>query len=181
MTNEKETGGVLADVNRNVGLLFRHLFPGVFIFGVSYVAHPSWFKDIDFKSWQHLVLGAVIALTIGNVWYSVNRHCFHQILDYVAYLLGSSGPKRQKGSRWMYLDDIGTYGAESLLSSNRPGPAGEHIALRASSVLLLYTIAEVGFLFFLWHDQNPDNFFNRYSSKVLIASTAILVSLYGRT
>ena len=145
----------------------------MFIFGVSYVADPSWFKDIDFKSWQHLVLGAVIALTIGNVWYSVNRHCFHQILDYVAYLLGSSGPERQKGQPWKYLHDIGEYAAKSLLTSNRSGIVGEHIALRASSVLLLYTIAEVGFLFFLWHDQNPDNFFDRYSNKVLIASIAI--------
>jgi hypothetical protein len=112
-------------------------------------------QRLDFKSWQHLVLGAVIALTIGNVWYSVNRYCIHQILDYVAYLLKNPGPV---GNRWEYLNDIGKYTAKSLKTINRSGIAGEHIALRSASVLLLYTIAEVGFLYILWHDQNGGNF-----------------------
>jgi len=113
----------------------------------------------------------VIALTIGNVWYSVNRYCIHQILDYVAYLLKSPGPVG--GNRWEYLNDIGKYTAKSLKTINRSGIAGEHIALRRASVLLLYTIAEVGFLFILWHDQNGGNFFDQYSGKILIASTII--------
>jgi hypothetical protein len=174
MSNGKETGGgVLADVNKNVGFLFRHLFPGVLIFGASYVAHPLWFKDFDVKSWQHLVLSAVIALTIGNVWYAVNRYCIHQILDYVAYLLKSPGPERLSGKQWEYLDDIGKYAAKSLQSSNRSLIAAEHIAVRGASVLLLYTIAEVGFLFILWHDPNNDNFFDKYSGKLPVLSTLI--------
>jgi hypothetical protein len=55
-----------------------------------------------------------------------------------------------------------------------PDHARQHITFRASSVLLLYIIAEVGVLFAVCHDS--DSWFARYKYWVIAASVLIFVA-----
>jgi hypothetical protein len=164
---ERRESGVLGDVSRNLGAFFRHLLPGVFIVGAAYIAHPSWFVGVDTKSWEHIAIAGVVALASGNIWFSVNRYGIHQVIDYLVYLAKSGGPA-PTSSRLQYLDDLGTYVAKSLSASGISERARQHVAFRASSVLLLYTIAEVGILFTVWHE--PATFFARHPIAVTVAS-----------
>lgn len=164
---EKGDGGILGDVSRNLGAFFRHLLPGVYILGAAYVAHPSWFAGVDTKSWQHLAIAGVVALASGNIWFSLNRYGVHQVIDYAVYLAKSEAPA-PSSSRCHYLDDLGTYVARALSAATIPERARQHVAFRASSVLLIYTVAEVGVLFALWHE--PATFFDRHAVAVAIAS-----------
>lgn len=70
-----------------------------------------------------------------------------------------------------YLDDLGDYVAKSLASHAVPLLARQHIAFRASAVLLLYTVAEVGLLFAAWHDENT--VFSNHSVVILTGSLAV--------
>lgn len=163
---DKAESDVLGDVTRNLGAFFRHLLPGVYILAAAYVAHPSWFLEADTKSWQHIAIAGVVALASGNIWFSLNRYGVHQVIDYVVYLARSEAPA-PKSSRRQYLEDLGAYVAKSL-SSAIPERARQHVAFRASSVLLIYTIAEIGILFALWHE--PGTFFARHPVAVAVAS-----------
>lgn len=171
VSSQKTEAGILGDVSRNLGAFFRHLLPGVFIIGAAYVGHPAWFNGIDTKSWQHIALGATIALASGNIWFALNRYGIHQVIDYLVYLSRSQGPARESNSR--YVDDLGLYVSRSLYAANVPESARQHIAFRASSVLLIYTIAEVGFLFAIWHENGT--FFQQYSDAVIVCSVAIFL------
>ena len=164
---EKPEIGVLGDVSRNLGAFFRHLLPGVYIVGAAYVAHPSWFAGVDSKSWEHIAVAGIVALASGNIWFSLNRYGVHQFIDYVVYLAKSEGPAPTT-SRLRYLDDLGAYVAKSLSAATIPERARQHVAFRASSVLLLYIIAEVGALFAIWHE--PNTFFSRHPTAVAMAS-----------
>ena len=165
--------GVLADVSRNMGALFRHLLPGIFILCAGFVAHPSWFVGvIDTKSWQHLTLCAVIALAVGNVWFAVNRYAVYQMVDYLAYRVGSLGPVAPT-EKWSYFQTVGKFVAQSLTRSTIPELARQHVAFRTSSVLLLYIIAEVGLLFSGWSETGT--FFKNHATYVFFGSAVLFV------
>ncbi len=158
---------VLGDVTRNLGAFFRHLLPGVYIVGAAYVAHPSWFAGVDTKSWQHIAIASAVALASGNIWFSLNRYGVHQFIDYLVYLAKSEGPAAT-ASRFRYLEDLAVYVAKSMGVSTVQERARQHVAFRASAVLLLYTMAEVGLIFAVWHE--PCSFFDRHSTAVTVAS-----------
>jgi hypothetical protein len=168
----EDTSRIIASVSENLGMVFRHLLPGVFIMSAAYVAHPSWFQ-LDTNSWQHLTLYAVMALTAGNVWFTVNRYGVHQLIDYVAYLLKSRGPAAGSWLERKYWDTTAKHAAKSLRDSRITKRERQHVAFRASSVLLLYTIAEIGWLFWWKHDANT--FFDKHPRIVFWGSLTIFV------
>jgi hypothetical protein len=165
--------GIVQSISDNLGAFFRHLFPGIVILGAAYIAHPRWFTGLDTRSWQHILIVAVVSLAAGNLWFAINRYGIHQFVDYLLYLAGSEGPA-PAGSRTKYLEDVGKYAAESLCKSDVPQRARQHVAFRASSILLLYTVAEVGFLVSIWHD--PDTFFAKHTCPTVISSLLIFAA-----
>jgi hypothetical protein len=143
------------------------------IMGAAYVAHPNWFCGLHTDSWQHILIAAIIALAAGNIWFAINRYGFHQVIDYLMYLLGIKGPF-PSGSRWNYHDDLGRYVKDSVCMSAIPQRARQHIAFRASSILLLYTIAEIGIIFSFWNE--PDTLFAQHRCWTISGSLAIFVA-----
>lgn len=167
--DNKISADLVQSISDNLGAFFRHLFPGILIMGAAYVAHPCWFSGIDTHSWQHILIVAVVALASGNLWFAINRYLIHQIVDYVMYSAKSEGPART-ASPPHYLDDVAKYAADSV-SSSIPSRALQHVAFRTSSILLLYTVAEIGFLFTIWHD--PDTLFAQHTCLTAIGSLLI--------
>jgi hypothetical protein len=166
---EKGGNGLVEGISKNLGGIFRHLLPGVIIMGTAYVAHPCWFAWVDASSWSYLAILAVITLAVGNVWFTVNRYIIHQIIDWLLYRCGIKGPIPLT-PKSQYREDLGEYVADFHFA-DIPDHARQHITFRASSVLLLYIISEVGGLFFFWHGSNP--LFEQY--KWLVCVTSILI------
>jgi hypothetical protein len=169
--DDKAASGMVQSISDNLGAFFRHLFPGIIIMGAAYVAHPCWFSRVDTHSWQHILIVAVIAVASGNLWFAINRYAFHQFVDYVMYRCGSKGPA-PASSRPQYLDDVAKHATDSLCLCI-PSRARQHIAFRASSILLLYTVAELGFLAAFWSDS--DTLFARHRCWTFFVSFAVLV------
>lgn len=139
----------------NLGAIFRHLFPGVLIVGAARMAFPSRFGWIHTDSWSNLAFTGVVALTIGNAWFALNRYIVHQLVDFVFYVVGCPGPRRtgKWWAIWKYPQDLAKY-VTSALSDRVPPFARQHVIFRSSSVLFIYTVAEVGFLFSCWHEPS---------------------------
>jgi len=171
-TSRSETS-IIGDVSRNLSAFFRHLLPGVFILGAACIAHPSWFISVDTESWNHIVIIAVIALMVGNIVYSINRYGIEQLIDYTLYSLKCQGPKPKQSRQ--YLNDLSNYVAAALWNSKIPERAREHVRFRASAVLLLFMVAEVGLIFSFWHESNT--FFSCYQPETQV--TSIVVVLVG--
>ncbi len=153
MAGDETHAGVIESISSNLGAFFRHLFPGVVIVGATCVAYPSWFLGkFDARSWQHIVVLGVIALTVGNVLFVFNRYALHQVADYLLYKGGTDGPRPAPNSD--YFTDLGKYVAEAVCAQNIPKEARQHIAFRASSVLLLYIVAEMSAIFYFWHESS---------------------------
>lgn len=147
MAGEDSLGakGVITDLVSNLEAVFRHVFPGVLVLAAAYSSHPSWFHDVDLKSWPTVVIGAVFAFTAGSAWFAVNRFTVHQLVDYICYVCELQGPART-AKPFNYLNDLAEYVREALVDAEIPVRGRQHIAFRASSVLLLYTIAELSLL-----------------------------------
>jgi hypothetical protein len=86
--------GWVQSISNNLGAVFRHLLPGILIIGAANVAHPSWFCGVDVSSWQHILVIAVVALALGNIWFAINRYGVHQLVDYFMYVFKWKGPAR---------------------------------------------------------------------------------------
>jgi hypothetical protein len=171
--DKTSSAGIVQSISDNLGAFFRHLFPGILIMGAAYVAHPCWFSGIDTHSWQHIVIVAVITLASGNIWFAINRYAIHQFFDYVFYLFRSEGPAWTT-SPFHYIDDVAQYTTDSLCLSSIPPRARQHIAFRASAILLLYTVAELGFLVTFWSE--PCTLFAQHRCAVFIGSVSVFVA-----
>ena len=164
--------GLVQNISNNLGTVFRHLLPGILIIGAASVAHPSWFFGIDLSSWQHIFVIAVVALALGNIWFAINRYGVHQLADYLMYLCGWKGPARAES--WsQFHEDLGKYVADSLCTPTIPSNARQHVSFRASSVLLLYIVAEIGLLARVSHEANT--LFERHPRVTLWGSVLILL------
>ncbi len=148
--SQEQKKGVVAEITENLGTLFRHLFPGVLVIAVARLAHRSWFVGFDGTSWASLAMVGVFAIAVGNAWFSVNRYVIHQMVDYLCWLAKSQGPA--KGGEGGYLDHLSKYVRESLVREV-PTRARQHVVFRASSVLLIYTIAELAILAGFWSES----------------------------
>ncbi|MBI2840734.1 MAG: hypothetical protein HYX75_20645 [Acidobacteria bacterium] len=171
MSDEAKPAGVISEIRENLAGVFRHILPGVIVVGAAHVAHPTWFVELDAKSWQHLTIVAVVALAVGNAWFALNRHGVQQIVDYVAYLL--KNPPTAITRRGHYLATVAGHVTMSVMTRRMPDLARTHVAFRASSVFLLYTIAEVGLLFSLWPESGTVFAMNTW--RIRAASGLVLV------
>jgi hypothetical protein len=138
----------IGEVVENLGVVYRHMLPGVLIVGTLWLVRPGWFAEFTFE-WPYLTVAAVIATALGNAAFALNRYLFHQTIDLVCWLFKSPGPARAKG--FNYAADLATYvkkGFTSLASESAQQrisltSARQHINFRASSVLLIYLIGEL--------------------------------------
>jgi hypothetical protein len=148
---EKEKPGVIGEVAGNLGTVFRHLLPGVLIVGAARITHPAWFCGFKSDSWQYITTIGVIAVAVGNAWFSLNRYVVHQLLDYIFWRCGLQGPA--KSDQGGYLDHLAKYTREAVIESKAPKLARQHVSFRAASVLLIYTISELLFVSAFWSED----------------------------
>lgn len=153
MSNAGENSGVLVDITRHLAGIFRHMLPGVLLVSGAAVAYPDWFANLDLKSWSHLALLTVISVAAGNTWFAFNRYGFHQFVDYILWCFGSKSPAKTSESV-SYIDDIGLYAQKSLHTPESSARAREHVAFRASTVLLILTVGEICCVFSFFHAKN---------------------------
>jgi hypothetical protein len=151
MNGESNPAGLLTEITQHLGAIFRHTLPGVLVLAIARLAYPHWFGGVDLKSWQQLTVLGGVSIAVGNTWFAVNRYGLHQIVDYVLYLSKSKGPARGN-TKWTYLDDLGTYSYKSLHTDDKSARARQHVAFRASTVLLLLTLGESVLGFSLHHE-----------------------------
>lgn len=135
MSHRESRPDVVQTVVNNFGALFRHLFPGVLVLGVARIIRPGWFGWIDTHSWPNLAFTGIVALTVGNACFAVNRYILFQSLDCVVYLWQHTGKAG-------YHKALAAHVADSLYLSNVAALADQHIKFRYASVLFLYTVAE---------------------------------------
>ena len=144
----------LGEVSKHLAEIFRHMLPGVLVVGAARLAHPEWFCSLDLRLWQHLVALGLLSVVIGNAWFALNRYGLHQFVDYLLYLSGSKGPAKPAQGQSNYVDDLGKYTYKSLHTPERSARARQHVAFRASTVLLVLTLGEVAIVFGKWHAAN---------------------------
>jgi hypothetical protein len=171
--SESQEKGVIAQVSENLGGVFRHLLPGALIVGAAAITHPSWFLTVDLASWPSLLVVAVISIAVGNAWFSINRYAVHQTVDYVCYRAGSEGPAMRTHTR--YADDLALYVREALVETDVPLRARQHLAFRASSVLLIYTIAELLLIAAIWSEPRSVT----YGHSIALAISSGVAFFFG--
>jgi hypothetical protein len=170
MSNSK-SDGLLSDITKHVAGIFRHILPGVLVVGAAGLAYPNWFGGIDLKSWPHIIIIGVITLAVGNTWFALNRYGLHQGLDYLLYLKGWGGPAKTAESSG-YLDDLGRYVSKSQHLPEASARAQEHVALRASTVLLILTLGEVSIVFGICH--RDDSCFKGHEILMVFGGLSVL-------
>ncbi len=166
MSNQS-SNGVLENVTRHLGGIFRHTLPGLLVVGAAVVAFPDRFDGIRVDSWQHLVIAAAATLAIGNTWFALNRYGLHQAIDWVLWRLGFQSPAKTDASTG-YLDDLGKYANRSLRLDDSGVRAQDHVSFRASIVLLILTLGELMMLVAAYH-----------SASSLVASWGCMTALGG--
>ena len=142
MSAAQQPSGLLTEITQHLGGIFRHMLPGILVVGCARIAYPCWFVGVDLKSWQQVVVLAAISVALGNTWFVLNRYGVRQVVDYLLYSLGSNGPARGSRKR-AYLDDLGRYTYRSLHTPEASARARQHVAFRASTVLLALTAGEL--------------------------------------
>lgn len=104
-----------------------------------------------------MIVIAAIVLTVGNVWFVLNRYVVHQLIEaLLLYPSGRAGPKNKKDEKnktWLhrhllsYVQALGEYTRDALFSGRVPERARQHVSFRASAVLFIYMVGEVGLVF----------------------------------
>jgi hypothetical protein len=150
MANEPNSTGLLTEVAQHLGAIFRHMLPGILVLAGASVAYPDWFRGLNLDSWRHLVVLASISIAVGNTWFALNRYGLDQLVDYFLYLFKSDGPARGI-DKFSYLNDLGQYTYRSLHSADSSFRARQHVAFRASTVLLAWTLGELLVVFAFCH------------------------------
>ncbi|MGB7285284.1 MAG: hypothetical protein WBE13_23705 [Candidatus Acidiferrum sp.] len=163
--------GTIGEISENLGTLFRHFLPAILIFCAARVAYPSWFTGLNAMSWAYLSLLAAIAFAIGNTWFSINRYVVHQAVDCLSWRFGLEGPARRGGAE--YTTDLAKYVREAVVEIRVPPRARQHVAFRASSVLLVYTLAEL--LMLMLVDSEPTSPIYGLRARLLLASSGAIL------
>jgi hypothetical protein len=139
--NQDPPKGIISEVANNLGPVYRHLLPGVLVVATAWLVRPCWFAGFHFDSWSYLTVVAVIATALGNASFAVNRYVIHQVVDWFCWRRGWAGPARKEKNR--YREGLATYVSDALWNSKVPERARQHVSFRASSVLLIYLLAEL--------------------------------------
>ena len=141
---------IAKEILKNLSEVFRYVLPGVLVLAGAHEAYPSWFLWLQLEKVSHLVVIAVVAIVAGNTWYVFHRFAVLQIIDLACYWVGLRGPAADRPTwrAWRnYLDDLGRYVARSFSQPPERDALRGHVALRASSVVLMYIAAEVLIVF----------------------------------
>jgi hypothetical protein len=129
------------------------MLPGILVVGGARLAFPDWFHGVRLRSWQDVLVLAAVTLAVGNAWFAVNRYGLHQAIDWLLWRSGLESPARTAASKG-YLDDLGKYASKSLHLKDTSARAQEHVAFRASIVLLILTLGELALLFAAFHSDS---------------------------
>lgn len=151
MGHEPGPVGLMTEITKHLGGIFRHMLPGILVLTAVGLASPGLiFTSVGPKSWEHvLVLGAISAAA-GNTLFAVNRYGLFQLLDYSLYLLKSDGPARGP-HRFTYLDDLAKFVHRSMHAPESSQRARDHLAFRVSALLLILTVGELLLVCSIFH------------------------------
>lgn len=169
-------GGILREISDQLGSVFRHMLPGVVVVGAAHLAYPTAIPWPNIDTPEHLVVLGVLMIVVGNAWFVFNRYGLFQLIDLIQYHLGYAGPAKAHPAApgaCSYVESLGQFVRASLEIPKDLKPLREHVRFRASSVLLMYTVAEATILFsFL--NEGPGNFFHTHRFASLIAGLIFL-------
>ena len=153
MSNESATrSGLLSDITHHLGEIIRYTLPGVLVIGGARLAYPEAFCAVDVQSSQHLIILAVVTVTVGNALVALNRYGVHQVVDWVCYLLKIEGPIPKAG-RAHYHNGLGHHVLDSFLPAAQLDPAQRYVSFRASTAFLLLTLGEILLTFSCHHSK----------------------------
>jgi hypothetical protein len=172
------------DIAKHLASIFRHLLPGVLVVGAVGFAFPEQFVRVRLGDTHHQILLAVIALTIGNVWFALNRYFFHQLIDYTFYRCGFNGPAHVAGEPIDFIEDVAKYTRDSLLSPEKGEHdqymhVKQHVKFRASTVLLIFTLGELMILVGSIHSYKSPLFSAPTYAKVLLILGGVFMIIVG--
>jgi hypothetical protein len=136
------------------------------------LSFPEQVATVQLNSWPNVAIGAAVTLTVGNAWFALNRYGLHQLVDWALWRYGFQSPARTTASKG-YLDDLGRYASRSLRLDEKSARAQQHVAHRASVVLLLLTIGELAMLFAVFHSSSSA--FEKHGCALGIAGLVVLV------
>jgi hypothetical protein len=92
-------GNTIKQVSDSLGRIFRYMLPGLCVVIAPWLSHPSWFPCIDYSQPRNLLLLAIIARCLGNIWYVFHRYTVHQLMDVYAYWRTTKIKNKAKGYR----------------------------------------------------------------------------------
>jgi hypothetical protein len=171
-------GDVITQIGDSLERIFRYMLPGVCVLLACRLSHPSWFACIDYsESWQLLLL-AVIAVCVGNVWYVVHRYTVHQLVDWFMYWIcwRKKERKPQQGyNQWLIKHIAASFRLRQRLRQTKsefrgPWPS----ALRSAQIIAMFIFAEIVLLCILWHE--PDSWVGGIGNYTwFIVSAAVLM------
>jgi hypothetical protein len=149
MTEAKE---IVASVRESLSTVFRHILPGVLIIAVSTLSIPYWLKYIDVTNTIAVIVLAVIAMVIGNVWYVFHRYFILQSVDYLFYIAGAKGQPSRRGKS-DYRGDLARHVSKFFDTLPEQSAMGRHIRDRFSSFNFMYIVSEAFIIFALIADD----------------------------
>ncbi len=143
----------IKEISNQLSKIFRYLFSGTIVIGFSYLAHPSWFYQINFNNSLHISLLGIITILTGNIWYVIHRYTLHQLIDILLYI------KRNKTFKG-YAKWLTKFLVASFKYSNKNPKLSEHLHLRSSQIIWLFIVSQSLFLFSFWYDS--ETFFSKH-------------------
>lgn len=136
-------GDAVKQISDALERVFRHLLPGACLVIAARLSHPSWLRCVDYNRSQQLLLLAIIAVCVGNIWYIFHRYSVHQFIDLVTYWISD-----EKGTPKCYRKWLIRHMARSFsLPERRP------VELRAAQIIFMFIVCEVAFISACCHEQ----------------------------
>ncbi|MBN8570669.1 MAG: hypothetical protein J0M18_13670 [Ignavibacteria bacterium] len=85
--NNNNDTSVVKIVTDSLSNIFRHIIPGIIIITLAHFCMPELFLGLEFKETGNFVILGAVAIAIGNFWYAFHRYTFHQLCDFIFYVL----------------------------------------------------------------------------------------------
>jgi hypothetical protein len=161
--------------------IFRHLVPGVLIFGIAYLSHPSWMNWIKIDTCTHWIVLFILSIVAGNTWYVIHRFTVHNIIDFFCFLGRRKNEKNNKKENDLKISKINyqvwlsNHIQNSFTQLNgEKKELKKYVHFRSSQVHLLFIFSEAIFLFTIWREKI--NFIGEYQLAAIILGSIIFIT-----
>ena len=125
----------------NFGAVFRHLVPSVMLLAAVASAQPNWLAQFEWWSDLKVVVVAILALVVGNIWYLLHRYGFQQLIEKIFIFprrISLKEAKEAKYHNWLVQHIIEKHRCQKIC----PELFG-YLHLRQAHVVLLYMVSQL--------------------------------------